>query len=69
MFYTNDPISDFERHDAQQERWLQSRPVCEVCGEHIQDERLYDIDGDLVCEECLKEYMDEHYRQSTEKYL
>ena len=69
MFYTDDPVSDFERHDAQQEKWLQSRPVCEVCGDHIQDEHLYDIDGDLVCEECLAEYMKEHYRQSTERYL
>ncbi len=69
MFYTDNPVRDFERHDAEQERWLQSRPVCEVCGEHIQEEHLYDIDGDLVCEECLTKYMNENYRQSTERYL
>ena len=61
MSFTDDPIRDFEKHDAEQERWLQSRPVCSECGEHIQDEELFDIDGDLVCEECLTDYMKKHY--------
>ena len=64
-----DAYEAWERHDAEQERWLQRRPVCNVCGEHIQDDHLFDIDGDLVCEECLKDYMEEHYKQSTEKYM
>ena len=69
MSFTDDPIRDFEKHDAEQERWLQSRPVCSECGEHIQDEDLFDIDGDLVCEECLSDYMKKHYQQKTEKYI
>ena len=59
----------WERHDAEQEKRLQKRPVCSECGEHIQEEHLYDIDGELVCPECLQKYMDKHYREQTEKYM
>lgn len=51
---TDDPYRDFDRWEAEQEKWLQSRPVCEYCGEHIQDEHYYYIDK-IVCEECLNE--------------
>ena len=63
-----DAYEAWERHDAEQEKWLQSRPVCSECGEHIQDEHLFDIDGDLVCEECLSDYM-KKYKQPTERYM
>lgn len=64
-----DAYEAWERHDGAQERWLNSRPVCCECGEHIQEEKLYDIDGDLVCDNCLRNYMDKHYRQPTERYM
>lgn len=69
MSYIPDAYEQWEKHDAEQERWLQSRPVCCECGEHIQDEDLFDIDGDLVCEDCLTDYMKKHYQQKTEKYV
>lgn len=56
----------WEAHDREQEKRLQSRPVCDVCGEHIQDEYLFEIGSDYVCEECLLDYMKENYRKSTE---
>ncbi len=40
MFYSNDPASDFERHDAEKEKWLASRPICCICKEAIQDEKM-----------------------------
>lgn len=64
-----DAYEAWERHDAEQEKWLQSRPVCSECGEHIQEEHLFDIDGDLVCEGCLNDYMKKHYKQPTERYM
>ncbi len=64
-----DNYERWERHDAEQERWLNKRPVCCECGEHIQEEHLFDIDGDLVCEDCLKSYAERNFKQSTEKYM
>lgn len=43
-------------HDAEQDRWLQERPVCADCGEHIQDEFAYYINGEWICEECMDSY-------------
>ena len=45
----------FEMHDREQEAKLENLPVCDCCGERIQDEYYYDIDGEILCEECLKE--------------
>lgn len=36
------------------EAQLQRRPVCSHCGEPIQDERLWDINGELYCPKCTK---------------
>lgn len=52
----------FEMHDAEQERWLAKLPVCVECGEPIQDDYLYEINGEYVCEDCLKEL----YRKSVD---
>ena len=38
MSYTNNPIKDCHAHDSEGEEWLETRPVCEICGYHIQDE-------------------------------
>jgi len=45
----------FAAHDAEQERQLQQLPVCEHCGERIQDEYAYYIEDTWICEECLKD--------------
>lgn len=63
--YTDDPVADAYAHDYEQETALEKYPVCSCCGEHILDDYLYDIDGDLICEECLNEY----YRRSTDAYI
>lgn len=62
MIFTDDPLSDFDRYDRQQEEWLKSLPVCDCCGEPIQDEYCYEINGDLICEDCL----DMHFRKAVE---
>jgi formylmethanofuran dehydrogenase subunit E len=30
--------------------------VCAECGEHIQDEYMYVIDGKNICPSCLEDY-------------
>lgn len=52
-YFSNDPISDFHRYEAERQREIEKLPVCCDCGDHIQDD-LYDIDGDLYCEDCMR---------------
>lgn len=65
MIFTDDPLSDFDRYDRQQEEWLNSLPVCDCCGEPIQDDFCYGINGDLICEDCL----DMHFRKAVDDII
>ena len=40
-------------HDAAQEAKLMRRPICSMCGEHIQDEYAVKIGDDLYCDDCI----------------
>ena len=63
MFYSDNPITDFLRHDAQQEAWLKRRPKCSCCKERIQDEQAFNVHGKWFHEECMAaclEYVDEY---------
>ena len=63
MLYSDNPVADFARWDAEQNRQLARRPVCDWCGEHIQSDHLYRIDGKTICPDCLKdcrEYIDDY---------
>ena len=61
---TDDPERDYDRYDAECEDRLDRLPRCIDCGEPIQDEYLYDLNGDIFCEECLKN----NFRKNTEDY-
>lgn len=65
MSYTGDPVSDFNSHDAEQEEWAKRLPECYGCDEPIFDEVLYDIEGTLYCEKCMKD----RFRKWTENYM
>ena len=65
MFYSDDPIADFEAHDREQANQLAELPVCEICGEPIQDEHLYLINDEFVCEKCLIR----DFRKDVEDYV
>lgn len=54
MYYTDDPVRDFARHDAQQARQEERLPHCDYCGEVIY-EKYYEINGKIVCEDCLED--------------
>ena len=56
MVIIDDPVADFERYDAKQNRRLARLPVCSDCDEHIQDETAYYINGEWVCESCMDGY-------------
>ena len=59
--WSDDPIADYARHDAEQQRRLDELPHCAFCGEPIQDETCYVFDGDIFCNGC----MNKHHRRWT----
>ena len=60
-----DNYSRWEHHDAEQERWLDNLPECCLCNQPIQNERLFDIEGNLYHEECAED----EFRKWTEDYI
>ena len=54
MCYSDDPVRDYERYCAKQDRELDHLPTCYECGEKIQTDECYDINDELICPECLK---------------
>ena len=65
MYYTDNPIADYDRYSDDQERELERCPKCEKCGQPITDSYCYEIEGELICEECL----DIYYRKDTEDFI
>lgn len=56
IFKTDDPLADFNRHEAEQESRLARRPVCCYCEEHIQHDHLFLINDEMICPDCLESY-------------
>ena len=65
MPFTDDPVADYLHHDAQQCQELEELPECSECGEKIQDEYLYEVNDELICEECMNRF----HRKPIEDYL
>ena len=55
MIFTDDPVADFERYDAEQQALMDELPVCDYCEEPIQDNYYYEIGNECLCENCLNE--------------
>lgn len=53
MCYIPDAYDMWCEHEAQQEEELSRCPKCDVCGEPIQDEYCYQIEGVAICEYCM----------------
>ena len=56
MYYSDDPLADFDRWDAEQNKRLEQLPVCADCDNPIQDEEAYYIHGEWICETCMDTY-------------
>ena len=63
-FRCGDPDDDFRRLEREQARYEARLPVCEHCGERIDDDHYFYIEGEILCYEC----MIEKYRRSTDDY-
>ncbi len=64
MSRTDNPIADFERHDAEQENRRKELPICSDCGEHIQDDFFYEFDCYFYCGDCVS-----NHRKNTEDFI
>lgn len=65
IYRSDCPDRDFLNHEAEQESWLARRPVCADCGEHIQDDHYFDINGEAICPDC----MEGNYRKEIGDYI
>lgn len=54
--YAPDNYDAWKAHELANEKWLGTRPICDICGEPIIDDYGYRINGDLICRDCLEEY-------------
>lgn len=59
-----DNYSMWEQHDREQTAALELLPICDMCTVPIQDEYLYEINGEFVCETCL----DRFFKKRTEDF-
>lgn len=65
MMFSDDPLLDFDRYDRQQAEELAKLPICDCCGEPIQDDSCYEINGEYFCEDCL----DMHFRKAVDDII
>ena len=49
----HDAYDDFIQHDYEHTEWLKNRPVCDVCGEPIQDDSYHTLFEKNICNRCL----------------
>ena len=61
-----DNYDQWVAHERKIERLLEGLPVCEghKCGKRIQDDMYFDIDGEILCEDCIIR----KYGRRTEDY-
>ena len=62
MWRTSDPVWDAECYAAEQDRQTVRHPVCDCCGEPIQEDCALHYKGFWLCGECVsnnKEYIEE----------
>lgn len=54
----------FEKYDSEREESLDKLPKCTCCGEPITDDFYYNIEGEILCYNCLNEL----YRKDVDDY-
>ena len=56
MYFTDNPVADAERYAAEQEEELEKLPICECCGEPIQQEKAIYYNDQWCCEDCEHDF-------------
>jgi len=65
LHYTDNPHLDYDRWIDDQEAEIAKIPDCVSCGEKIQEEKLWDIFGDIYCDECARKT----FYKNTDDYV
>lgn len=60
-----EPHQFWDAHCAEQEHQAKKLPRCCACKDPIYDEYLWEIDGDIYCEDCATE----HFRKDTDRFI
>ena len=63
--YVPDNYDLWKQHDAEQQAKLDKLPECSNCNQPIQERYCYEIDNELLCEDCMKD----SYRVTTEDFI
>ncbi len=59
MEYVPDNYDQFLRREAELDRLRAELPKCDYCGDELaEDEKYYEINGDVICAACLKNYFE-----------
>lgn len=51
-----DNFDQWRTHDIKQEAELQKLPECSNCGDKIQSEYCFQINDEIICETCMKDF-------------
>lgn len=57
-----DPYDLFLERERKNARAEERLPVCSVCGNPIWDEYYFEICGDIVCRDCVIDYLHDNCR-------
>ena len=63
--YVPDNYDLWKSHDAEQQKQLDRLPRCSECERPIQEEFCYEVNGELVCDEC----MNNNHRKWVDDYV
>ena len=59
MYYTDDPLRDFERYDSEREKVLENLPRCSCCNQPIQQEKAVYYNDQWCCKDCEVDFWDD----------
>lgn len=59
IYMSDDPARDAERYMADLDKKLAKRPVCDCCGDPIQEDWALRYNGVWICDECVEWHREE----------
>ena len=54
--WSDDPVKDAEQYEYEKGLRIYELPECEECGDRIEDDYYYDLDGSAICPECMSKH-------------
>ena len=55
--YSGDPVKYAESYDEYlEEEAEKNNPVCDICGERIDEDHYFEWDGDIICPDCMDKH-------------